>query len=243
MREFEYKIELFETDMYENVPPSRMVQYYIDATKLMGIADGIDNTVMLEKLGAVWMVARLKTEQWKHVRAGDRLKFQVEELGTDLGTYIRYVDALVDGERIGKCGLVYMVVSHAQRRILRPAAVSELWGISGKRPYPVKAMPKLRPTQEFFELRRMDVRYSDCDLNGHFSSSKYVDFICEAADYWKRGQSIMTSLQIDFNTEFKPEETVTMTVAAGGDGDALVLRGLHADGRVGFTTKCKISKA
>jgi acyl-ACP thioesterase len=231
MREYSYKIMPYELDMYGNLPPSGIIKLCVDATRRRGEDDGLPAKRVLELTGGVWMIARLSVKQAKHIRALDEIIFRVHDVGTDRFTIIRNIDLLRNGETIAVARLCYIVVSPEERKILRPEAIAGLWEFASA-PSPSEGISRIRVRGELLPMLETSVRYSECDINGHFNSAKYADLICEGAGFGHK-ESLMSALQIDYSSEFLPGEKILIF----GDKSSGIIKGEHADKTVGFTAR------
>ena len=232
-RIYEYPVPPYDMDMYSALPPARLIKYCIDATRLAGEEDGFPASRLRSEIGGVWMIARLRVKQWRPIRGHEVLSIGVHDLGMERTSFIRDLDITREGEPVARSRLCYIVVSPEERKILRPGVVLTLW--KEDPPRPTEGLSKIRVPENMRELARTNVRFADCDLNGHFSSSNYADLICEAGGFWANGPALMRELRIDFNAELKPGEPITLSV--GQDGAYTVMRGAHADGAAGFTAR------
>jgi len=244
MRVYDYPVPPYDMDLYSALPPARLIKYCIDATRRAGEDDGLPADRLLREAGGVWMIARLRVNQYSPIRGREVLGIGVHDLGMEKTSFIRDLDitrgdeAAHGVELAAQARICYIVVSPTERKILRPGAVLPLWGENP--PRPKEGLTKIHAPGELSELAQTRVRWADCDLNGHFSSSNYADLICEAGGYWANGPALMRELQIDFNAELKPGEPVILSAA--GDGAYTVMRGVHADGAAGFTARYEVER-
>jgi acyl-CoA thioesterase FadM len=239
MTGYPYEIRPLETDIFDNVPPSHMIRACLYGNMRQSEAEGLPSERLYDELGAVWMLARLKLTQSAPLHTGDCPELRVTSRAIDGGTYIRCVDVALQERSVAKAELVYIVVRLADRHILRPAAVEEMW--QNPRPlYEAPVIHRLRAPGELEDLGSVIVRYCDCDKNGHFSSPNYADLVCDAVDYWRGAPALMESLQIDFSSEVKPLGRLQILRAAAGDRYMVV--GKKDDGVTAFLAECTLRK-
>ena len=237
MTAYDYEIRPLETDIFDNVPPSRMIRACLYGNMRQSEAEGLPNERLYGELGAVWMLARLVLTQRAQLHTGDCPALYVTSRAIDGGTYIRCVDVVKDGVSVAAAELVYIVVRLADRHILRPAVVEEMW----QNPRPLYTAPpirRLRAPQAAEALESVTVRYCDCDKNGHFSSPNYADLVCDAVGYWSGKPKRMDRLQIDFNSEVKPLETIQIS-RADTDGGYTIM-GKKDSGVTAFLAACTL---
>lgn len=237
MLSFPYTIKPFEADIFGAASPSMMMRLCTYSTKLKGEAEGISSSALMEKLGAVWMLARMKVEQTRHIYEDDVIELRVTPRSIDKGSYTREVHVMCGGEEVAFSSLVFIVVNFKQRSIIRPSVVEDIWSHAVP-PTTLPPLKKLRMPQGAEKTGEHVVTYAQCDSNGHFSSANYADVICEHCDYWSGDPKIMTSIQVDFNAECKPGEHISLETC---ESDGLsYMRGVHPSGGAAFTASWKM---
>ena len=96
------------------------------------------------------------------------------------------------------------------------------------------APARLGMPNDMEEYEKYTVRYSDCDHNQHLRACEYVNFICDAAEYWtgpvreKKGRA----LNVEFLGECKAGET--LTICRKFTPEAVYVSGSRPDGKVSF---------
>lgn len=231
MQSFPYKIKPFETDIFGTVSPAMMMRICTYATKLKADAEGLSSKDLFEKLGAVWMIARLKIEQERPVYEGD-VELCVSSRCLVGGTYTRRVEVVFDGIAAAAAQIVFMLVKLEERSIVRPSMLEETWtGLPV--PATLPALRKVSLPEGLSPAGSHVVSYAECDSNGHFSSPNYADIICESCGYWSGGQRIMRSIHIDYSAEYRPGETIALL--AGEKEGVRYMRGIHPTGAIGFS--------
>jgi len=236
MQSFPYVIKPFETDIFGTVPPSMMMRISIYATSLKAVAEGLHPEWLFERLGAVWMLARIKVNQDRPVYEGE-IELQVSSRSINGGTYIRNVNIVCGGVTAASAQIVFILVKLKERSIIRPAVLERELGCNDA-PIELPPLKKVMLPQDMSGAGIYVVEYKECDSNGHLSSSNYADIICEHCGYWRGEQKIMRSLQIDFNTEFRPEITIEITTSV--QNGISYMRGAHSSGKTGFAAVWKI---
>ena len=233
MARYEYRIRSLETDIHDNVKPKTMLRIAIDGVSRQSDHEGASFERMEKEIGAVWMLARLKYEQFLPVRGGETLFADVSGRTLERGTYIRTIEFRNSSETLaGKTTMVSMAVEKKTRHILRANAVERLFSHA---PLPEGAPPlkRVRLRDELPQIGEITVRYGDCDVNGHLSGPAYADVVCEALGYWSGQPVLCRELQIDYSAECPPGSVVALQ--GKKDGEAFELRGIRQDGIISFT--------
>jgi len=236
MQSFPYEIKSFETDYYGAVSPKTMMSICIYATSLKAVSEGLLPEDLYDKHGAVWMLARINVEQYSHVHMG-AIELCVSSRCISGGTYTRRVDVVQNGNTAATAHIVFIVVNIEKRNIIRPSVIEDTWPNIIE---PVKLSPvrKIILPDNMEQFGEYSVEYKECDANRHFSSANYAGLICERCGYWSGKQKLMTNIQIEFNAEFKPGESIELF--KGSKGEMQYLRGIHSGGATGFVASWSV---
>lgn len=235
MARYEYKIRSLETDRFDNVKPKTMLRIAIDAVSRQSDYEGVSFDRMEKLIGAVWMLARLRYEQYLTVRGGETIFAEVSSRSISGGTYtrvIRFTNAA--GELAALSTMASMAVEKQTRHILRTKTVEELFS-EAPMPDEGRTLKRIRIREELPLLGHDVVKYGDCDMNGHLSGPSYADVVCEALGYWKDGPKLCQELQIDYSAECPPETVLSLRGRSGSDG--FVIQGIRQDGVISFSSE------
>lgn len=232
MKVFTHEVLPFETDMYGLLKPSQLLRYAMHASALHLHADRLDEAVDRSGLNTSWMLARIKNDQYLQVHAGEKLEVHCSQRAIQGAAYVRQIQICREGELVSECLQMWMLIDMDKRRILR---VTELEKFRGLMPEPIclPEISRLTQHKDLPEKANVSVLRSLCDTNGHLSSANYLDVLCDVFDFWKDGSKLMRSVQIDFHSEFLPEETVV--ISGRSEGTETLARGAHVSGASGFT--------
>jgi len=123
------------------------------------------------------------------------------------GVYMARVFAVQNGEVLAMLNQVSMIVSMDTRRVLPTEYVCKEMGcdimISN-----IAAPRRLMLPEDMELAREVVVRHSECDINRHMGSGRYIDHICETLGYWEGSNKIMNRLRIEFDGECMPGDTL-----------------------------------
>ena len=229
---FAYTVLPFETDMYGCLKPSQLLRLCMHSCSVKQEAEGVGAALRNLIPGCAWMLARFCMTQDAPIRAEDALTLDCSERSVDGAAYIRQVRVYRAGAVVAECRFVWTLIDMNNRKILRAKNV-ETRMTEFPPPIELAPLPRLASPGDLTDFGSFPVRRSDCDQNGHFSSANYIDLLCDAFGFWKDGAALMKSLQIDYHSEFLPEELLLLSGKYGDDG--CFARGCHADGRKGFS--------
>lgn len=199
MARYEYKIRSLETDLHANVKPKTMLRIAIDGVARQSDYEGVSFERMEKEIGAVWMLARLKYEQFLPIHGGETVFAEVSYRSIAKGTYIRVIEFRNSKEELaGMTTMASMAVEKETRHILRTNVVEDLFSeapLSGA----MSPIKRVRIREELPQIGETVVRYGDCDVNGHLSGPAYADVVCETLGYWSGQPMLCKELQIDYS--------------------------------------------
>lgn len=238
MASFKYGIRLLETDIFDNIKPRTMLRLAIDGVSRQSALEGAPFELLLEKKNAVWMLARLKYEQFLPVRGGSDIFVDITPRTIDGGIYYRVAEYhLPSGELAAQCLMASMAVDCSTRKILRAGDIDNLFS-QPPREAPDLPMKRIRVKKKTLSpIGESYVRFGDCDLNGHLSAAAYADIVCEAQGYWEGSPKLCTELHLDFNAECAPGSRLALI--GYNEGESFFMRGILEDGRPSFTAEGK----
>ena len=80
---------------------------------------------------------------------------------------------------------------------------------------PGAPVPRMKPVRapEACRYTPRRVRWSETDINGHLTNTRYVDWMCDLADAEFHRAHPMKTLRVDYRGEIRPDEEVTLTWA------------------------------
>ena len=240
MNSYTYKTSYYETDYWSLIPTGHLLRLAMHAIMLQTSAEGLTPERLRGGLDSIWMLARARFYQDAPIYGEGELELRVSPRSIDYGTYARGIDFLVSGERAARCELASTLVNLAERRIVRPRVLEEFWG-HAQPPENSVRVPRLVIKKELAKIRDYTVSYRDCDYNQHFNSSSYIDLVSELAGYYEGEAQIIKYMQIDYNSEALPGETLVL-LGNTREG-AGIIKGEHESGSVCFCAEYELKKA
>ena len=236
MREYVKEIYPMECDCNRTLPPSGILRqclnYIVNDIRL----DGCDRRVILPKLGAVWMITRMKFSQYQKISANDVLIYRTYPRIAEKGHYVFEADALRGDEKVLSFASVFVLVNVVERHAMRLSEVEPLW----TSPARVSEHSPFNRLNIDFPLRRggtATVRMSDCDSNRHLTSPQYLSLICDEVGYWENEEHRMRFMQVDFVSEILPGTEIRFEVGEM-DGRRYV-RGYKQEDKLAFSAMCE----
>ena len=228
-------LSLNETDMSGYIRPSVLCALSMDCTMTATNADGASNQRLREEFGAVWMLARLRLRQFVPLNMDDSVTLQTAPRVIVGGGYLRCVDIRRNDEPVARCDMVFMVVSIKDRKIVRPRDIDKYW-FNPPADNPSTELRRLHFRGDIEHVSDLQVRRYDCDANGHLTSRRYIDYVCECGGYWDGAPKLARELQVEYMNECHPGELISVDRVF--QEDRQLLRGTKPDGRVAFCASC-----
>ena len=207
--EKQHTLLMRDCDMHRRLKPSVMLAMFQDCSEALTEGWGVGLDAMLRR-GIIWVAAKVDcavtrlpehcetviVRGWAGRSRSGICPFRYELLG-------RTGEALAEG-----CSM--WVLSDLEAHSMMSANVPR---ISLPTPEPERApLPRMRPIRAPAEFSRTPrrVQYSEVDINGHLTNTRYVDWMTDLADPAFHRDHPMTGLRIDYRAETFPEEEITL---------------------------------
>lgn len=201
--------------MYRKLRPSVLLRLIQEISIAHTEALGAGRAKTLDK-GVLWVVARMKLEINRFPSYDENVTLESWAGKTMRVLFPRYYEMLDEnGNRLVKASAIWLLMDEKTRRMAFP----EEYGV--EIPHLEKdigiSLPcgvALGPQKN---KKTFAVSYSQVDINGHMNNSKYVDEAEDllGAEYLKNHE--MTSLEIEYKSEIKLGQTVTLEYTLEND--------------------------
>lgn len=231
---FDKNIYSHEMDYQGHYPPSAMHRI-LNSGFYGAVRDqGLPYPLLRAKLNATHMVGMTDMHIFKPIQVLNELQ-SVELWSLPLmrtkGVFMARVFVVHRGQVLGMLNQVAMVVSLETRRVMPTQAVCDGMGIDILQS--TMTAPRRLQLPEDMELaRQVEVRYSECDLNRHMNTGRYIDHICETLGYWTGEHKIMSRLRIEFARECLPGDILSIYVKQTPRG--WYVKGVRNEAEVSF---------
>ena len=205
-----------DCDIYKRLKPSAVLNLFQDCSETLTEGWGMGLDVMLER-GLVWVLAKLDCQ----VR---RLPVHNEPIS---------IHGWAGRSRTGICPFHYVIKDAKEQVLITGCAfwvLSDLSTHSMMSPtVPRIEMPTPEPEKsplprmqaivppETWETTSRRVLFSETDINGHLTNTRYIDWICDLAGFDFHRDHPMTALRIDYRAETFPEEEIQLQYAITDD--------------------------
>lgn len=209
----DYSVGPGETDPFALCRPSALLGFLQDAATLHSEALGLARDDLISRVGAVWVLSRIRYEIKRPLRSGEAVTVHTWPSAAKGALVGRDFDIFVAGELVGEAFSGWAVLDISARRPMRPGVVYD--GFEG-------IPPEKNKDRELLRLRRATgadpagvraVRYSDLDINGHLNNVRYADIICDAAGFESLSGRFARAMQINFLSECLPGDMIELECA------------------------------
>ena len=239
MAHLDHEICSYETDIHGLIRPSQLLRYSMHMSQVQQASERLFTPETAEQMHLGWMLARFKYTQHATAHRGEKLRIVCSPRSVQLAYYIREARITRGGEEIADVSMVWIPVDLEARRILRVSELEQVFSESAPKTEH-KDLRRLPLPKGLPEQTSLNIPYSLCDSNGHFSSANYVDLLCDVFGFWRESPMRMESMQLDYHAEFRPEERLTLFGAR--EGGIVTARGVHDDGKTGFVASLRFAE-
>jgi len=159
----------------------------------------------------VWVLSRCELRMERYPAIGEKITAQTFPMPVRMYFFPRYflfTDA--HGELIGKAGSLWLLLDTETRRMLPPGEVGKLIPDNRDLIVPMNLPATVGQLQGEEFVREYHPVYTDLDANGHVNNTRYADWLCNTLGLDLMTRYEPTTLIMNFNSEIRPEQTVTL---------------------------------
>lgn len=235
-----YETEYSDCDMRGVIKPSAVLRLLQNAAVRDSIEAG-DPYTGLNAKQAMWVIARLRFRMARPVMAGERISVSTA-IGRVVGI-VAYRDYDIfdgDGNQIGSAAGIMMLMDRETRKYaeLRLTVGQDTTAGTARsktdRPQNFKIPGSAKAVGEYL------FTYSDADINRHVANIRYADIAFDAYEMNTYERAFISEMQINYNHECFPGETVVIERAE--DPDYYYVSGTK-DGVSRFDVRFKLEPA
>lgn len=233
LRIFEKKerVSGFECDFEGRWKPSAIFQHLTEAASHHADLLGFGFDAMVAR-NLFWVHSRMKIEFYGFPRVWDEITIRTwpKTIQQKL-FFIRDFEMLsASGERLAAATSAWLVINAATRRLVPTQVLNLDLPATPERAGLDEPLEKLGLTQQGEEKLRMKAGYSAVDMLGHVNNSRYVEWICDCFDLDTYRNRRLDWMQINYDHEIRPGETVALLAYNSPDGDGLwTVEGVNLD--------------
>ena len=176
---------------------------------------GFPDSRLMERCGAVWVIARMEARFRSLPMRGDTVRLRTWHKGADKIFFLRDYQLLDTADNIlADATSVWVVMDAAARKVMRIDTLQDI--IPPQAQYPLHAIETVTEKivvpsgciQE--KVAEHTVQYSDVDYNGHANNARYTVWAMDCIPGGEAFRSPLREIALNFNREARPGETVTL---------------------------------
>lgn len=226
-----------ECDEHGFIKPKCLINRLVDATQFRNKLEGGGKVPLRQKFNAVWMIRRLKFEQFKPVKAGTELNGFASGRTRLTESYVWRGEYYSGNELVARMDYLLMPVEFDKREKVSLDAVNTLYTTE-----PSDCVPSFDRLPMYKGLdypQRKKVHPEDCDSNEHFASANYSEMICKRIGYYDIPGQTFKSLQMDFIREITVGKVLKLSIRQKNGGYSI--QGKHMSGFPCFNAFCELN--
>ena len=228
-----------ESDINGLVRAGSIQGYVITAATRHLEAVGASAAELLRKVGAFWVLIRMRTELSRPVFCRGEVEIVTWGADPHSAGFQREAEIFQDGQLVARCASVWCLADAETRKIVRPSSLESKVDLQTAGAPRFDMPGRLARPERTGEGYLHTVRYSDIDMNGHLHSARYTDICCDALCL-ERGGLYARVCQVNYHAECRAGETVALYTGAQ-DSESLVC-GIGEDGKIRFDASFILEK-
>lgn len=237
MSEYIKTVETMENDRFRQLPPKLILEHCLSCILTDMQEDGGSREALYEAAGAVWMLSHVQFTQKSPIVPGDELLLRISPRMEKRSCYLYDAEILRGTETVVVLQATFVPVNKSSRHIVRIGQLTGIWK-TPPREARASTMHRLRPDCVFSPCGSDEVRFSDCDCNGHMTSGAYLSLACNALGFWESDvPRFMKMMQVDYSSEVYPG--TLLRFEHGELNGVRYVRGVKPDGKIAFTAACE----
>jgi medium-chain acyl-[acyl-carrier-protein] hydrolase len=196
----------------------------------------------IAKNSLIWVLSRAKVKMDEYPSRGDTIK--VETWPKDTYRLFATRDFMFrneNGLRIGAATTVWLLLDITSMRPQRVQNVQQPYPENRDRHGLDERLEKLPSEGELLNTFERHVSYNDIDINRHVNNARYVDWLLECFPAGTLSDRQISSLQLNYLSEAKPDEIILINMSADTDKTVYFFEGANkASGSGIFQAKLEL---
>jgi len=203
-----FKVLPFEVDFRGKLMLPHLINYILNAAGYHADECGF-GMVKINRSNHSWVLSRLVIEMVKYPKHYEKIEVQtwVDNV-MRMFTMRNFAFFNKDGEVLGYARTVWAMIDRTTRKPLDLTQTSISDFICNKE-CPIEKSSKI-PSGEGELKEKFTIKYSDIDINQHFTSSKYVEHVINAFTLHKFEKRDINRFEIEFMAEGKFGDTISL---------------------------------
>ena len=212
-------VKPYETDFKGLWKPHCFFQVFQQAATNHAEHLGVGYHALLDK-GVAWLLARLKLKVYRLPALEETLTIQTWPRGLQQKIFFMRDFYLLDSheQKVAAATSAWMVVNVEQRSIVKPDPAMLKWlPANPGRLALEERIDKITVPDDLQELFTVQARFSTIDLIGHVNNTRYIEWAADCFSMGDYREKELDSIQINYASEVKPDEWVSMQVSRQND--------------------------
>jgi len=240
--EQKYTIGISDVDFLQTLKISSLFGYFQEIASFHANNLGIGLDAISSKHNVTWVLVKIKVEIDQFPLWNDEIIIQTWPLKPKRFEFERnYIVKDSNGNVIIRA-ISSWVIMDLETRELQKAELIEVdypnfienKAIDGK-------LGKLKPFGEPKVVYKKTIGYSDIDMNGHLTNSKYIDYIMDCFPCEGHKKYKVRTIQVSYVNEALPGETITLSSDISSfDSNSIYIEGINNNGGQIFSSITEI---
>ena len=228
----ETDVKGFATDFQNRWKPASFFQHMQDAAGEHAEHIGVGYEAMWAQ-NMVWILSRVKIVFIDFPHLKERVIFETWPKGLQQKLFFMrdFSIRAGDGRQLALASTAWLLVNPTARRMLMPSALKgDLHDNNGR--YALnEIVDRINPPDGMPERLATRATYSAVDMMGHVNNARYVEWICDCFSQEEFAARRLRWLQINYNNEIRPGESVSIQAAPkAGEENTWLLQGINQAG-------------
>ncbi len=212
------EVRTYETDLNGRWKPAAFYRAMEEATVHHSAHLKVD-FFTLQQYGLAWVLARSKTKFYHFPAAGNQLLVKTWPKGWSQKIFgMRdYTITTSDGTVCALSTSAWLLIDTTSRHFVKPERLPVILPDNRGQYALDEQLEKLAHPAGMQSIIDFKARYSSLDLMGHVNNAQYIDWILDCFPVERMRKQKLDWLQINFNNEVKPDETLTIEMSPLAD--------------------------
>lgn len=229
-------VDFRDVDFKKQLKLSSLFAYFQDTAGFASEEMNLGIQTLMDVYGVTWVLMRIRTDILRYPRLHEEIT--IETWPTDMTRVEFNRDFFVrdqNGEVIIKGVSTWVLMDLETRRIKRTNIIETNYPRTNWRAIHCD-LGKIRDFGNLETAYRKTIGYSDVDINGHLTNSKYVDYIMDCFSVQDHQENHIHSLEVNYLQEAFPGETLILQKDISQLEERIVfVEGIkEADGKTAF---------
>jgi acyl-ACP thioesterase len=207
-----YHVGWSDIDFNKKLKLSALFGYLQDAASSHAEELGVGLNKLLKEYNSTWVLIRIRVDILRHPLWNEELTVETWPKGPKKFEFERdYIVKDMNGEVIIRGVSVWLILDMETRQMKKSDTVELNYPpIHEERAIDCR-LAKVKATGTLEIAYKKVISYSDIDINGHLTNSKYLDFIMDCFSVESHKKYTVASIQISYINEALPGDSIILS--------------------------------